>query len=82
MRSRTVLTSLRPRAGGNRFATSLNCVSTRFLNSRLDLSRSALGIFLVFALCSRIRLLLSARISPIFTFRLSVYRFLAAVMPD
>ena len=82
MRSLTVFTSFRPRAGGKRFVTSLNWVSTFFLNSRLDLSRSALGNFFVLALCSRMRLLLSARISPSFTLRLSVYLFLACVIPD
>ena len=62
--------------------TSLYCVFTFFLKSRRAASRSALGIFLVLALCSRIRLLLSALISPSFTFRLSVYCFFATVMPD
>ena len=46
------------------------------------LLRSDLGSFFVFVACSLIRLLLSARNAPSFTFRLSVYRFFAAVMPD
>ena len=57
-------------------------LSTFFLNSARALLRLAAGIFFVRALCSRIRLLLSARSSPIFTLRLSVYRFFAAVIPD
>ena len=73
--------SLRPRAVGKRFVTSLNWLFTLSLNALRCLARSAFGSFFVLAECSLILLLLSARSSPSFTLRLSVYRFFAAVMP-
>jgi len=78
----TVCKSFSPLAVGNRFVTSLYWEFTLSLKAFRALARSAFGNFLVDAACSRMRLLLSARSSPSFTFLLSVYRFFAAVMPD